>query len=86
LDAKDEQFAQFRFLLDCRVAAPTEETIAADYTASIWRAQKAIILALRIGNIALNAVIAAPPRFHRLLAEPPRRRMLQLRYPIKALS
>lgn len=63
--------------------------IAADYAPSIWRAQKTIIMVLRIailGHIALNAVLNAPPRFHRLLAEPPRKRKLQLQYPLKLLS
>jgi hypothetical protein len=63
--------------------------IAADYAPSIWRVQKTVIMVLRIailGHIALNAVIAAPPRFHRLLAEPPRKRKLQLQYPVRALS
>ena len=51
--------------------------IAADYAPSIWRVQKTVIMVLRIailGRIALNAVLAAPTRFHRLLAEPPRKR------------
>jgi hypothetical protein len=63
--------------------------IAADYAPSIWRVQKTVIMVLRIailGNIALNAVLAAPTRFHRLLAEPPRKRKLQIQYPVRTLS
>ena len=63
--------------------------IAADYAPSIWRVQKTVIMVLRIailGRIALNAVLAAPKRFHRLLAEPPRKRKSQVKYPLTALS
>jgi hypothetical protein len=63
--------------------------IAADYAPSIWRVQKTVIMVLRIailGHIALNAVLAAPTRFHRLLAEPPRKRRLQVQYPLNRLS
>ena len=66
-----------------------DEMIDADYAPSIWRVQKTVIMVLRIailGHIALNAVLAAPTRFHRLLAEPPRKRKLQLQYPVRALS
>ena len=69
--------------------SPPDEMIAADYAPSIWRVQKTVIMVLRIailGRIALNAVLAAPTRFHRLLAEPPRKRKLQLQYPVRALS
>jgi hypothetical protein len=63
--------------------------IAADYAPSIWRVQKTVIMILRIailGRIALNAVLTAPTRFHRLLAEPPRKRKLQVQYPLNRLS
>jgi hypothetical protein len=39
-----------------------------------------------LGRIALNAVLTAPTRFHRLLAEPPRKRKLQIQYPLNRLS
>jgi hypothetical protein len=39
-----------------------------------------------LGHIALNAMLAAPTRFHRLLAEPPRKRKLQVQYPLNRLS
>ncbi len=63
--------------------------IAADYAPSIWRVQKTVIMVLRIailGRIALNTVLTAPKRFHRLLAEPPRKRKSQVRYPSNRLS
>jgi hypothetical protein len=63
--------------------------IAANYAPSIWRVQKTLIMVLRIailGHIALNAMLAAPTRFHRLLAEPPRKRKLQVQYPLNRLS
>jgi hypothetical protein len=63
--------------------------IAADYAPSIRRVQKTVIMVLRIailGRIALNAVLAALTRFDRLVAEPPRKRKLQIQYPIRALS
>jgi hypothetical protein len=46
----------------------------------------AILRAAILGYIALDALLAASPRFHRLLAEPPRKRKLQVQYPLKPLS
>jgi hypothetical protein len=63
--------------------------IDAKYAPSIWRVQKTVILILRIaiiGVITMVALKAADARFHRLLAEPPRKRKLQIQYPIRALS
>jgi hypothetical protein len=63
--------------------------VAAKYAPSIWRAQKSVIAILRaaiLGYVTLNALLDASPRFHRLLAEPPRKRKLQVQYPIKPLS
>lgn len=68
---------------------PPEEPIDARYAPSIWRVQKTVILILRIailGQITMAALKAASVRFHRLLAEPPRKRKLQVQYPIRALS
>jgi hypothetical protein len=63
--------------------------LAAHYAPSIWRAQKLVIGILRaaiLGRLALDALLAASPRFHRLLAEPRRKRKLQFKYPVRPLS
>jgi hypothetical protein len=39
-----------------------------------------------LGHFALASLKSAPARFHRLLAEPPRKRKKQVQYPIRALS
>jgi hypothetical protein len=63
--------------------------IGANYAPSIWRVQKFVIAILRaaiLGYVALDALLDASPRFHRLIAEPPRKRKLQVQYPLKPLS
>jgi len=63
--------------------------IDAKYAPSIWRVQKFVIAILRaaiLGYIGFDALLDASPRFHRLLAEPPRKRKLQVQYPVKPLS
>jgi hypothetical protein len=39
-----------------------------------------------LGHIAIECLKTADARFHRLLAEPPRKRKKQVQYPLRALS
>jgi len=59
------------------------------YAPSLWRAHKFVIrilLAAILGNLAIEALERAKPRFHRLLADTPRKRKRQVQYPRQALS
>jgi hypothetical protein len=59
------------------------------YAPSLWRAHKFVIrilLAAILGDLAIEALETAQPRFHRLLADPPRKRKKQMQYPLRALS
>jgi hypothetical protein len=46
----------------------------------------AVLRAAILGYVTLDALLTASPRFHRLLAEPPRKRKLHIQYPLKPLS
>lgn len=59
------------------------------FAPSLWRAQKFVIrvlLAAILGDVAIDALLNARPRFHRLLAERPRKRKKQVQYPLWALN
>jgi hypothetical protein len=60
-----------------------------NYAPSLWRVQKIVIRILLfaiLGQLAIEALISAGTRFHRLLAEPPRKRKKQMQYPIRSLN
>jgi Transposase DDE domain len=66
-----------------------EDLLDLQYAPSIWRVQKTVIWMLRMaimGHIAIEYLKSAGARFHRLLAEPPRKRKKQVQYPLRALS
>ena len=68
---------------------PPLDLLDARYGPSIWRVQKIVIRLLRaalLGHIAIECLKIADARFHRLLAEPPRKRKNQVQYPLRALS
>ena len=68
---------------------PPEDLLDLEYAPSIWRVQKIVIWMLRmaiLGHTALAYLKKADVRFHRLLAEPPRKRKTQMQYPLRALS
>jgi hypothetical protein len=68
---------------------PPEDLIDAKYAPSLWRTQKftlKILLGAILGPLTLQALLEASKRFHRLLAEPPRKRRLQVQYPLNRLS
>jgi hypothetical protein len=68
---------------------PPEPLLELKYAPSIWRVQKIVIWMLRmaiLGPTPLAHLKKADPRFHRLLAEPPRKRKKQVQYPFRALS
>jgi hypothetical protein len=55
----------------------------------LWRICKVAVEALRIallGPVNLRTVLRAGDRWHKLLADPKRRRRRQILYPILALS
>jgi hypothetical protein len=79
IDEQSQDFLEFSTLdmLDLR------------YAPSLWRAHKFVIRILLVavlGDIAIEALLTAGPRFHRLLAEPPRKRKKQVQYPLRTLS
>jgi len=68
---------------------PTEDLLDLKYAPSLWRVQKTVIWMLRmaiLGPIAITCLKSLAARFHRLLAEPPRKRPKQVQYPLRALS
>ena len=68
---------------------PPLDLLDARYGPSIWRVQKIVIRLLRaalLGHIAVECLKTADARFHRLLAEPPRKRKKQVQHPLRALS
>ena len=68
---------------------PPEDLLELKYAPSIWRVQKIVIWMLRmaiLGKTDLADLEKAGVRFHRLLAEPPRKRKKQMQYPLRALS
>jgi hypothetical protein len=68
---------------------PPEDLLELRYAPSIWRVQKIVIWMLRmavLGQTALAYLKKVGTRFHRLLAEPPRKRKKQVQYPFRALS
>jgi hypothetical protein len=68
---------------------PPGDLIDAKYAPSLWRTQKftlKILLVAILGHLTLQALLKASKRFHRLLAETPRKRKLQMQYPVKKLS
>ena len=68
---------------------PPEDLLELKYAPSIWRVQKTVIWMLRmaiLGHIAIASLKNLAARFHRLLAEPPRKRKKQVQYPLRTLS
>jgi hypothetical protein len=68
---------------------PPEDLLELKYAPSIWRVQKTVIWMLRmaiLGHIAIACLKNLAARFHRLLAEPPRKRKKQVQYPLRTLS
>jgi hypothetical protein len=60
----------------------------ADYIPSLWAVQKMMLLVLLagvIGPLSLVDFIAARPAVHRHLANAPRKRKPNVRYPVRGL-
>ena len=66
---------------------PPQPLLEAGYTPSRWRVYKALallVVALLLGRPSLADFLDAPARIHRSMADPPRKRPVQV--PIRALS
>jgi hypothetical protein len=60
----------------------------ADYFPSLWAVQKMtllVLLAVVLGQLSIAEFIAAGPSVHRHLANAPRKRKPQVRYPVQGL-
>ena len=67
---------------------PPEELFDAAYILSLWAVQKMallVLLSIVLGPLSLVDFIAAEPKVHRCLANAPRKRKLQVRYPVRGL-
>jgi hypothetical protein len=67
---------------------PPEDLLDADYIPSLWAVRKMtllVLLAVLTGPLSLVDFIAARPTVHRHLANAPRKRKPQVRYPIRGL-
>lgn len=67
---------------------PPEALLDADYAPSLWAVQKValmVLLGIVIGTVPVTAVLAAGRAVHRNLANAPRHRKPQVRYPIRDL-
>jgi len=60
----------------------------ADYIPSLWAVQKItllVLLSVIVGPMSLAGLTAARPIVHRNLANAPRKRKPQVRYPVRTL-
>lgn len=67
---------------------PPEDLLDAAYTPSLWAVQKValmVLLGIVIGTVPLTAILAAGRAVHRNLANAPRRRKPQVKYPVRDL-
>lgn len=67
---------------------PPEDLLDAAYTPSLWAVQKTVLMVLLgivIGAIPLASIVAARAIVHRNLANAPRRRKPNIRYPVRDL-
>lgn len=67
---------------------PPEDLLDAAYAPSLWAVQKValmVLLGIVIGTVPLTTILAAGRAVHRNLANAPRRRKPQVRYPVRDL-